>query len=570
MEKITSFFKHNGISILMITIVVVISVILATFIITKDIARLKLIAEERLQLQTNLIINNAGERYNGGIVLLNSLRGFFAGSNDVTRDEFYSFINASHFFEDYSGFSTIAYIERIPSNNKQAFLHNVRSDTTVKSGGYPLFDIAPTGARNEYWPIVYVSPEDKAYFLLGQDQHTDTVRSENIARARDSGRESLSTAVQLKQGGVGAIIAAPLYETKQVPASLEDRQIFFSGAITAAFLLDDFFMKILPFDSLKQQSISVAITGRGENTVQLFTPPTQQNNFIYNSWGIIEKTGTLDIEPNTVQFIFTAPVSGLLSAEEVYEPIFLASIFLFGAIFFSIIIVISQKMKLIAELKNKYEFIVTLSHQLRTPITNLRWHLEGRKVPDEEKEVQGIIVKNILSLNSIVDRMMLDIEISDEAVYFKKKKISIEELYKKVIKELSYLQDITRIKRVGKSFDDTYILFDEKRGVMALFFIIENALIYSPKNSPVTVEFQRNEKTIDIIISDKGYGVPEDEQKKIFSEFFRATNASLGINHGSGVSLYLVKKILEAHGGKINFISKENSGSTFTIELKIV
>lgn len=187
----------------------------------------------------------------------------------------------------------------------------------------------------------------------------------------------------------------------------------------------------------------------------------------------------------------------------------------------------------------------------------------------KSQEIQQALIPNLLILISIVDRMLLYIEMTERNITINKSDVAVEKLYSDLLLAVSKIHDTARIERLGNQSISRNVNVDEGKMLASLLYIVENALTYSSKNTKVSIEFAVNNRTISIVITDRGYGIPKNEQKKIFSPFFRATNASLGINYGSGVSLFMAKKIIEMHGGTIQFTSKENEGSTFTINLPL-
>ena len=99
--------------------------------------------------------------------------------------------------------------------------------------------------------------------------------------------------------------------------------------------------------------------------------------------------------------------------------------------------------------------------------------------------------------------------------------------------------------------------------------MIDNAIYYSPEGSTVTVSLYKQKNDIILTVKDFGIGVPASEQSKLFTKFYRATNARRARPDGTGVGLYMAKKIIVMHGGSIIFDSHENRGSIFGFRLPI-
>jgi signal transduction histidine kinase len=97
--------------------------------------------------------------------------------------------------------------------------------------------------------------------------------------------------------------------------------------------------------------------------------------------------------------------------------------------------------------------------------------------------------------------------------------------------------------------------------------LISNAIKYTPNGGKIEIAASHDEKFVRIAVSDNGYGIPKNEQNKIFAKLFRASNIKIKDTDGTGLGLFIVKAILEQVGGQITFESEENEGSTFTVLL---
>jgi len=97
----------------------------------------------------------------------------------------------------------------------------------------------------------------------------------------------------------------------------------------------------------------------------------------------------------------------------------------------------------------------------------------------------------------------------------------------------------------------------------------DNALYYSKDNGKITITLKKVGKYIEFIVKDNGIGVPEAEQAHLFNKFFRATNARRARPDGTGVGLFLAKKVIDDHDGEIIFESKEGKGSSFGFRLPL-
>jgi len=227
--------------------------------------------------------------------------------------------------------------------------------------------------------------------------------------------------------------------------------------------------------------------------------------------------------------------------------------------------------------KKKSEFISVAAHQLRTPLSGIKWTIamllneELGKLNDEQKE----FLKRGFSTNehmiSIVNDLLNSDLISQGKAEYIFKKMDIYELLDNVLSQVS-----TQSMKKQISFDKPkineeirYIIGDSKKIELVLINIIDNAVKYSKENTSIKISIDKDGGNIKIGIKDTGIGIPIEQQKNIFERFYRAKNAIRTHADGSGLGLFIAKDVVEKHGGKIYFDSEENIGTTFYIILPL-
>ena len=147
------------------------------------------------------------------------------------------------------------------------------------------------------------------------------------------------------------------------------------------------------------------------------------------------------------------------------------------------------------------------------------------------------------------------------------------DLSKVVAQEVDGMQQIANahgLKIVYKRpsrFPTLYI--DEGKIRQVIMNFMDNAVYYSPDTASITVSLAIEDGDAVLRVTDKGMGVPKDEQKKLFGKFFRAGNARTQRPDGTGIGLYLAKKVIDGHGGKPVFESTLGKGSTFGFRLPV-
>lgn len=224
--------------------------------------------------------------------------------------------------------------------------------------------------------------------------------------------------------------------------------------------------------------------------------------------------------------------------------------------------------------KSKTEFISIASHQLRTPLSSLRWYLE--MLEDESMGSLNEQQKEIVSQCSESNRMM--IKLVGELLSISRlelgtfeldiQKIDLGEVVKSVLAES---QVLIKEKRQDVSFEilteNTEIMADEVHCRQTILNFISNAVKYTPEEGKIKIRLKDADGKILFEVKDNGFGIPEKEKEKIFTKFFRAQNAQKSQIDGTGLGLYIVKQIIEKMGGSVGFNSEEGKGTTFYFKI---
>lgn len=225
----------------------------------------------------------------------------------------------------------------------------------------------------------------------------------------------------------------------------------------------------------------------------------------------------------------------------------------------------------------KTEFLSLASHQLRTPLVEVKWALQvlldgdGGSLSATQKELLGKTYDSNESMLSLITDL-LDVTKIEEGKYLSKLSLAqLEEIGASVLElyqEEAERQGIElQLQLPGSHLPQ--VLVDEDKIKLAIQNIIGNAIQYTRAGGRVTISFFSDTKEVGIAVQDTGIGIPQKEQKRIFEQFFRATNVKKLGKKGTGLGLYLAKNIVEAHGGRIWFVSKERKGSDFRIALPL-
>ncbi len=231
-----------------------------------------------------------------------------------------------------------------------------------------------------------------------------------------------------------------------------------------------------------------------------------------------------------------------------------------------------KKERELNELKTK--FLSMVSHEFKTPLSGIltsaillsKYKLENHQ-EKREKHIETISNK-VHYLNNIINDFLSIERLDSNKENYKFSEFNLSKIINEVVYNANMLLKSGQKINIPNNSDE-YILFqDEMFLELALSNIINNAVKYSPQNTPIDLEIYKKGENIVFKITDKGIGIPKKDQKFIFNRYFRAENALN--NQGTGIGLNIVKSHLENLGGTISFISKENEGSTFMFELPLV
>jgi len=233
-----------------------------------------------------------------------------------------------------------------------------------------------------------------------------------------------------------------------------------------------------------------------------------------------------------------------------------------------------EKLLELNQMKN--EFINIISHQLRTPLSSMRWIVDlmrsGKMDSIDEKygSYLDIMSSDVKSMERMINKFLMVSKIESKREKFLREKSSPEKIIQEVIKEFLPFCEARNIKIEFKKEGEIPETFTDFQKVkVAVENLIDNAIKYSKEKGRVEVILKKKGDNIYIGVRDYGIGISPEEKKYIFQKFYRLESALKSQTLGLGLGLYLTKLIIEKLGGKIGFSSQENKGSLFWFTLPI-
>ena len=226
--------------------------------------------------------------------------------------------------------------------------------------------------------------------------------------------------------------------------------------------------------------------------------------------------------------------------------------------------------------KMKSEFISIAAHQLRTPLSAIKWVIKMILDGDAGKltiEQQELLNKGYLSNEKIIRLVndLLNVSRIEEGKFgFNFKKIDFQEVLDAAISNVESLaaknhQELM-IKKPSKF---PKIFLDKERMVMVMQNLLSNAVKYTPEYGKIQLIIKVDKQNLHVKINDQGVGIPAEDQPKLFSKFFRAANVVKLETEGTGLGLFMVKNIIEKHNGRVSLKSEEGRGTEVAFYIPI-
>jgi signal transduction histidine kinase len=217
--------------------------------------------------------------------------------------------------------------------------------------------------------------------------------------------------------------------------------------------------------------------------------------------------------------------------------------------------------------QDQQNFMMAITHELKTPIAITKLNLETllkRKLEDSQQQrlIQNTI-QEANRLNALCNNMLLASQLEAGGHSVTKEEVDLSELTVSCVSDFK----IRYPQRLFKEEIETelYVIGDSVLLQMAINNLIDNALKYSPKESVITIVLRPQQKQVSLMIIDEGKGIDLIEKKKIFEKFYRIGNKATKEAKGTGLGLYLTRRIALQHGATIFVVDNTPTGSNFTI-----
>jgi two-component system, OmpR family, sensor histidine kinase CiaH len=252
------------------------------------------------------------------------------------------------------------------------------------------------------------------------------------------------------------------------------------------------------------------------------------------------------------------------SARNIGEGATFLLLILVGAVF--VYRAVRKQFRVAQEQQN---FMMAITHELKTPLAVTRLNLETllKHKLDEHKQQKllQMTLEETERLNTLTNNILISSQLEGGGYQFTREEMDCTMLVEEAM--LQFGNRFPNYQWVKHLEEEVVVTGDALLLQIMVNNLLENAVKYSPKGSTITVTLKHEGSDIVISVADEGAGIPEDEKRKIFRRFYRIGNEQTRAAKGTGLGLYLCKKIVADHGGVINVKDNQPSGSIFIVRL---
>ena len=246
-----------------------------------------------------------------------------------------------------------------------------------------------------------------------------------------------------------------------------------------------------------------------------------------------------------------------------------------GSVFFLLIIagaafIYSAVRRQFKASEQQNNFMMGITHELKTPIAVTKLNLETLQKRKLEDSQQQRLIQNTIQeanrLNSLCNNMLLASQIEAGGYSITKEEVNFSDVVRNCVHDFTIRFPQRQLQ--DNIANEIYIEGDFLLLQMAINNLIDNAIKYSPKETAIIISLYLEGKQIKLSVKDEGKGIEDSEKKKVFDKFYRVGNTATKGAKGTGLGLYLTKKIAQQHKANISVTDNNPTGSNFTISFK--
>ena len=533
-------------------------------------------------------------RLNTYIELLRACAALFAASDEVTADEFRSFITPLRLRERYPGIQGIGFARRIAPDDAS----RVR--------------LWPPGRREEYTSIVYLEPQDERNrAALGYDMFTDPVRRAAMTRARDTGMPAASGRVTLVQEidlakQAGFLIYMPVYAQEVATSTVLDRREAIAGYVFSPFRADDLLAGII--EGRQTPLIEYEVYDGGVAAPAGLLHVSSRDDADRRDG--LETTHRFDVAGRTWTMVFRAPPN-FSGSPRWLAPVTLTTGLLVAFALFRVtqtqvrgredaerhaaelraseealresearlrrLVVLEREARATAQAADraKDEFLATLSHELRTPLNAMLGWLSmlrsGKVREDRRSQALEIIERNARTQARLIEDLLDVSRIITGKVRLELHPVQLGPVASTVLEGLRPGAEAKGVRlHATIAQDPGPVMGDAARLQQVLWNLVANAIKFTPPGGEVSLEVDERDGELELRVRDTGVGIDPAFLPHVFERFRQADSSTTRTHSGVGLGLSIVRHLLELHGGRITAHSEgPGRGALFVARLPL-
>ncbi len=237
-------------------------------------------------------------------------------------------------------------------------------------------------------------------------------------------------------------------------------------------------------------------------------------------------------------------------------------------LFWGMLVIYSTFSKNIKLNKQQNNFLLSITHELKTPIASVKLYIETLLKRDLDKEKTNTILKNSLldmkRLQILVENLLLSAQIESKKFDLSLMENNLSDLLNQIINKYATPRGIEG-RLIKNIEDEVYIDCDKMAIEMLITNLLDNAIKYSPTNTPIHIELSQSENKTILEVKDEGEGISVDDKKAVFQKFYRAGDENTRKSKGTGLGLFIIKNIVQLHKAQVEILDNNPKGTIFKI-----
>lgn len=523
------------------------------------------------------------ETLNSSIEVILSLKAFYDSSEFVTREEFKTF--ASTLLQKNTAIRALEWLPRVYQSQRTEFEAKAQkifpNFTIMEMDDQGKLVTAPE--RPEYFPIFYIEPFEANRIMWGYNSASSPVRNRALIKALNSGKGTTTEPIkliQIEKEPLGFLIIFPVYKQHLLLNTLEKKQTNFLGFVTGVLNFDELFQSV--YQNINEDNITTDLFINNKHAYTYEPTKRATNAFVYRTFDQVgDKTWTLVYTPCQGFFNYSPPFASYLFG--------LAGLLTTGLVLVYLMSIAKRSHeidKIVDERTNelsiakkdaenanqlKTRYLTILSHEFKNPLHAIIGlsKMLAEEVPKEHLETVKHIRSSGQHLLELVNTTVNLPKIEEDKIEFLPEKIDliplIEESYQLVAFRLKQ-------KELQYSFEHEMpslkLITDPQKIRQILVNLLSNAIKYT-ESGQIKITLTQEASLVKIAVTDTGRGINPEKIKELFNPYVQAGENLDEKYVGTGLGLWITKKLLEACHGSIDVKSEKGVGSTFTVTLPL-